>query len=563
MVVKEATTRASGGVGPPRPGPVASPIETVDVIGLQVAVIDYDRAARTIIDYALRGDRAYAVSAANTHVAAHARHDEEFGAAMQEFDLICPDGMPLVWSVNHCLPEERQLRDRVYGPTMMLKTLEKSRGNRQVRHFLLGGAETTLAKLESRMAEDFSGAVLAGVYSPPYGEWPDDEFDRICGKIRDCGANVVWVGLGCPKQELWIGNHLAALPPATYLAVGAAFAFHAGEVRQAPMAFQRAGMEWLYRLVMEPRRLWKRYLVYNSLFVKSTLVDRIRGDGSPGGRTAPFHKAAPSPTWADPPARCNVLGVGISAMNLEQAAGMIVQGADQADHAGYVTVTGVHGVMESRRDPDLQRIHNRSFLSTPDGMPMVWLGRMYGFEDTDRVYGPDLMLEVIRSTAGSGRRHFFWGGKEGLAAELARRLSDWYPGTEVAGAACPPFRPLEEAEEQELVAQIRETKPHFFWVGLSTPKQERFMHDLIARHPDLTDGWDHGLIMLGVGAAFDFHTGQVHQAPRWMQRKGLEWFFRLCMEPRRLWKRYSFNNTTFIFAIIPQLLGWKHYPMEK
>jgi N-acetylglucosaminyldiphosphoundecaprenol N-acetyl-beta-D-mannosaminyltransferase len=561
MAVKETGKGAPPAASPRGKRSPAADIETVDVIGLPVAVVDYDRAAQAIIDFALAGDRAYGISAANTHVTAHARHDAEYGAALHKFDLICPDGMPLVWSVNDRLPEDRKLRDRVYGPTMMLRTLEKSAGNPEVRHFLLGGAETTLAKLEKRMEKDFSDATLAGVYSPPFGTWPEDEFERICEKIRACRANVVWVGLGAPKQELWIGDHLEELPPAAYLAVGAAFAFHAGEVPQAPMMFQRMGMEWLYRLVMEPRRLWKRYLVYNSLFVKSSLAERIWG-GDAGAVEVELPRET-APTVDNLPDRCNVLGVGVSAMNLEQAARLIVEGADQEGHAGYVTVTGVHGVMESRRDPDLRRIHNRSFLSTPDGMPMVWLGRMHGHESMGRVYGPDLMLEVINATVGSGRGHFFWGGKEGLAAELAERMLAWFPGTEVAGASCPPFRALEESEEQELVEELRKSKPHLMWVGLGTPKQEIFMHGFLARHPDLTKDWDHGLIMLGVGAAFDFHTGEVDQAPRWMQHKGLEWFFRLCMEPRRLWKRYSINNTGFIFAIIAQLMGWKKYPIEK
>jgi N-acetylglucosaminyldiphosphoundecaprenol N-acetyl-beta-D-mannosaminyltransferase len=150
-----------------------------------------------------------------------------------------------------------------------------------------------------------------------------------------------------------------------------------------------------------------------------------------------------------------------------------------------------------------------------------------------------------------------------VAKELGERMKNWFPGTEVAGSACPPFRELSPEEDAELVARLQESKPHFFWVGLSTPKQERFMHDFLARHPDLTADWDHGMIMLGVGAAFDFHTGRVNQAPRWMQRNGLEWFFRLCQEPRRLWRRYSINNTGFIFAILPQLMDLKRYPLEK
>ena len=261
--------------------------------------------------------------------------------------------------------------------------------------------------------------------------------------------------------------------------------------------------------------------------------------------------------------RINVLGVGISALAMPLAVEKVLEGADRKGFTGFVTVTGVHGVMESHRDTELKRIHNRSYLSTPDGMPMVWMARWNGYDEVDRVYGPDLMLDVVLATAGSGRGHFFWGGKEGVAHALGERMMSWFPGTQVVGTGCPPFRELSPDEDEALVAQLRESRPHFFWVGLSTPKQERFMHDFLARHPDLTADWEHGLIMLGVGAAFDFHTGRVSQAPRWMQRNGLEWFFRLCQEPRRLWKRYSINNTGFIFAILPQLMDLKSYPLEK
>ena len=262
-------------------------------------------------------------------------------------------------------------------------------------------------------------------------------------------------------------------------------------------------------------------------------------------------------------ARANVLGVGISALNMQLAVEEILRGADRREFTGYVTVSGVHGVMESYRDMELKRIHNRSFLSTPDSMPMVWMAKWRGHEEVERVYGPDLMLEVVSVTAGTGRKHFFWGGNEGVAEELSGRMRERFPGTGVAGTCCPPFRPLTDVEEAELVEHLQKVRPHFFWVGLSTPKQERFMHDFLARNPELCNGWDHGLIMFGVGAAFDFHTDRVRQAPAIMQRCGLEWLFRLCCEPRRLWRRYAVNNTAFLKAILPQLMDRREYPLEK
>lgn len=251
--------------------------------------------------------------------------------------------------------------------------------------------------------------------------------------------------------------------------------------------------------------------------------------------------------------RSNVLGVGISPLNLPHAVEHLMVSSAVPGVSGYVTVTGVHGVMESQRDPDLMRIHNQSFLSVPDGMPMVWVGRWNGFPGIGRVYGPDLMLEIFAATADSHQKHFLFGGGDGVAGKLAANLEKRFAGVSIVGRTTPPFRPLTETEEHELADEIRKTRPHFFWVGLSTPKQERFMHGFLNKYPDLTQGWDHGLIMLGVGAAFDFHAGLVPQAPAWMQRSGLEWFYRLLKEPRRLWRRYFYNNPRFIWSIFLQM----------
>ncbi len=248
-------------------------LKTRNVIGFPVAVTSYAGAVSWSVEVAQRRDRAYAVAAANTHVLAHARHNGPFGEALSKFDLICPDGTPLMWSVNAQLPEEEKLKKRVYGPTLMLELLKSTEGDAQHAHFLLGGKQETLNQLSKR----FEGNEIAGTYSPPFGEWSTEEHEKIKALIRESGARYVWVGLGCPKQEKWIADHLESLPPAVYFGIGAAFAFHAGEVKQAPEFVQKYGMEWLYRLCAEPRRLWKRYAVHNSLFLFYTVKDHVRG----------------------------------------------------------------------------------------------------------------------------------------------------------------------------------------------------------------------------------------------------------------------------------------------
>jgi N-acetylglucosaminyldiphosphoundecaprenol N-acetyl-beta-D-mannosaminyltransferase len=243
--------------------------------------------------------------------------------------------------------------------------------------------------------------------------------------------------------------------------------------------------------------------------------------------------------------RVDVLGVNISAVDLNGAVEEVGRWFDD-DERHYVCVTGVHGVMESQRDPELLAIHNASGLTTPDGMPMVWSGWFAGHRSMDRVYGPDLMLDVCAEAARRGWRCYFYGGKEGVADVLASRLEERFPGLKVAGCYSPPFRPLTAEEDEAIVDRINSSAADLVWVGLSTPKQERWM----AEHVDRLDA----VALLGVGAAFDFHAGEVRQAPRWVQRSGMEWLFRLGQEPKRLWRRYLYNNPRFLLG------GVRHPP---
>ena len=207
----------------------------------------------------------------------------------------------------------------------------------------------------------------------------------------------------------------------------------------------------------------------------------------------------------------------------------------------YVCFTGVHGVMESQADAELLVIHNRSGLTTPDGMPMVWAGKWAGLP-IQRVYGPDLMLALCEQAVESGWTSFFYGGAEGVPERLAERLTARFPGLRVAGTYSPPFRPLTPAEDREIVERINGAAPDLVYVGLSTPKQERWMAAHVGRL--------NAPALLGVGAAFDIHAGTLRQAPRWMQRSGTEWVFRLGVEPRRLWRRYLTNNPRFAVRLM-------------
>ena len=246
----------------------------------------------------------------------------------------------------------------------------------------------------------------------------------------------------------------------------------------------------------------------------------------------------------------NILGVPIAAVNLKEAADRI-EGWIRERRKTFVTVTGVHGIMESQYDEEVRRIHNIAGMCVPDGMPTVWIGRLYGHKKMSRVYGPDLMLEMMKRSADRGYAHFFYGGREGVSELLAERMAARFPGVQVVGTLSPPFRPMTESEERELRERFEELSPDITWVGLSTPKQERWM----AAHA----GKLNTRVMIGVGAAFDFHAGLLRQAPRWIQRAGLEWFFRMCVEPRRLARRYLKNNPRFIWRMLLQLSGVRNY----
>jgi N-acetylglucosaminyldiphosphoundecaprenol N-acetyl-beta-D-mannosaminyltransferase len=251
--------------------------------------------------------------------------------------------------------------------------------------------------------------------------------------------------------------------------------------------------------------------------------------------------------------RVNVLGVGISAINMRTAVSKIDDWVRRRERH-YVCVRDVHGVMECQRDPEFRRIHNSAGLVTPDGMPLVWLLRRAGYRDVDRVYGPDLMLALFERYSNGTCRHFFYGSTDDVVGKLREKLQARFPGTSIVGSFSPPFRPLTPSEDNEAVRMINGSGADIVWVGLGTPKQERWMGEHRAR---LT-----APVLISVGAAFAIHAGVLRQAPYFIQRSGFEWLYRLIVEPRRLWRRYLKNNPAFVLRTVEQRLGLKQYSMD-
>jgi N-acetylglucosaminyldiphosphoundecaprenol N-acetyl-beta-D-mannosaminyltransferase len=249
----------------------------------------------------------------------------------------------------------------------------------------------------------------------------------------------------------------------------------------------------------------------------------------------------------------NILGVGIHAITMAQAVDQISSWLETRARQ-YVSVCTVHTVMECQRAAAVRQAVNGAGLATPDGMPLVWLGRWQTNLNVTRVYGPDLMLALCQASQPRGYAHYFYGGLSGVPELLAERLAQRFPGLKIAGTYSPPFRPLTAAEDDRLVEQINHSQADVVWVGLGTPKQDLWM----AAHRTLLTA----PVLIGVGAAFDFHTGRIPQAPPWMQHAGLEWLFRLWQEPKRLWYRYLVYNPLFVALVLGQILGLRQYPIK-
>jgi N-acetylglucosaminyldiphosphoundecaprenol N-acetyl-beta-D-mannosaminyltransferase len=248
--------------------------------------------------------------------------------------------------------------------------------------------------------------------------------------------------------------------------------------------------------------------------------------------------------------RANVLGVRVDACSMEQTLD-IISAAIENGTKGYICATGVHGVMEAQKDATLRSILNSSLVNLPDGRPTVWVGRLQGLRRMKQVTGPNLMLRVCELSVKKGYRHFLYGGNVGVAETLKACLVRQFPGLRVVGTYTPPFRPLREAEVAALSDLLSRLKPDIFWVGLSTPKQERFVAEYLHRLDTK--------LMFAVGAAFDIHIGRIRESPEWVKAIGMQWFHRLLQDPGRLWKRYCFNNPGFVARIFLQFAGLRKY----
>ncbi len=246
--------------------------------------------------------------------------------------------------------------------------------------------------------------------------------------------------------------------------------------------------------------------------------------------------------------RFDILGVRVSAINIPESDVFINQFI-QKKECCYICVAPVSTIVQCREDEAYRKVVNEAAIVTPDGMPLVWLGRLQGNKNMARTYGPDLMLYVCKSGLGQGCRHYFYGATPEVLERLESRLKNQFQDIKIVGSFSPGFSRQCQDESPEVLQAINRLRPDILWVGLGSPKQDFWMY----RHRDQLEV----PVMVGVGAAFDFLAGTKPQAPAWMRGIGLEWFFRLCCEPARLWKRYLIGNSKFIWYLLQDSLKKK------
>jgi len=251
-----------------------------------------------------------------------------------------------------------------------------------------------------------------------------------------------------------------------------------------------------------------------------------------------------------------VLSVNLYDKDIIQAISLIVHNCKNGSkNNALVSLTGAHGIVISKKDSLFNSILSNFYLNLTDGMPGVWIGRLKGASKMQRCYGPDFFKETIIRTRNEKINHFFCGGKEGVAEELKKVCEEKFNNYHVVGTFTPPFREMTDDELKELAKMINETNTNILWVGLSTPKQEIFAYRL-SKFTKVN-------FICTIGAAFDFHTGRVKQAPKWVQKIGMEWFFRLLIEPKRLWRRYSEIVPLFIWYNFKEVIKGEFFSNNK
>jgi N-acetylglucosaminyldiphosphoundecaprenol N-acetyl-beta-D-mannosaminyltransferase len=515
-----------------------------NVLGVGVDAVDMDDCINRFGDMIAtpaRGGRPHMTSALGVAGVVEARRNPKLQRILNESSLNTPDGMPLVWLGKLF---GYQYIQRVYGPDL-LRDLCAHSVDAGWTHYFYGSAPGVAEKLKQVLESKHAGIRVVGTYCPPYRPLTPDEEAELIADVARVKPDIFWVGISTPKQLYFMDHMRDKLACKIICPVGYAFDVNAGIETDAADWIKYAGLQWLHRAIKQPR-LWKRYLPDNPRFVWEVLLQILHLRKYPMFLhelpRKPFEDAEGYPRF---PAGV----VSLSAMSLAEARDRILQWV-KTGQRHYVNVCTADTMVQCFDHPALAKIVQESGMATTDGMPLVWLAKYFGFKQATRVYGPDLMLELCRESCKQSVpvRHYFYGATEDTLRKLKENLLAQFPHLEIAGMHAPPFRPLTEAEKQEDADRINTARADIVWCGLGTPKQDYWVAEF---RPLL-----HTSAILAVGAAFDFHAKRIPQAPRWIMNAGLEWLFRLSIEPQRLWRRYIIGNPRFILMVLGrQILG--------
>lgn len=465
----------------------------------------------------LKKQNSYVVTPNVDHIV-KIEHDPLFREIYEKADLVLTDGKPLIWLSKFMgTPIKEKISGSDYFPEVC-----KMAAKEGFSVFLLGAAEGVAKKAAINLMKKYKNLKIAGVYSPSYTfETNAEEIANIIRKINRTKPDILCIGLGAPKQEKFYYKYRDLLDVPLTLHIGATIDFEAGVVKRAPKWVSNVGLEWFYRLMKEPRRLYRRYLLDDveifPIFLKYRKKMQIVE-----------------------PKCCNILGVDIAVTNMKSVIHFLTKDLEKL-RGEYICVSNVHTTVMAYNDPAYRVVQNSAAIAVPDGKPLSLICRLRGYRAAQRVAGPDLMPEILQLSEEKGYRHYFYGSTEQTLESLERNLRRKYPRLNIAGIYSPPFRKLTEEEDIETIKMINDSKPDFLWVGLGAPKQERWMYE--------HRGKIHA-VMLGVGAAFDFHAGTAKRAPKWMQEFYLEWLYRLIQDPKRLLGRYVRSNAQFIWLIL-------------
>lgn len=500
-----------------------------------------------------------------------ARRNPKMQRILNESVLNTPDGMPLVWLGKLF---GYQNIERVYGPDLLRDVCAYS-SSRGWRHFFYGAAPGIVEKLKERLEQKHPQIQIAGIYCPPFRDLTSEEEAALIALVAEAKPDIFWIGISTPQQLYFMDQMRDRLDCKVICPVGYAFDVNAGVQEDAPEWAKYSGFQWLHRAIKQPR-LWKRYLPDNPRFIFETGLQILHLKKYPM-----FKHERPVVPFIDSEGytRFPAGVVSLSAMTLQSACDRVLNWI-RTGQRHYVNICTADTMVQCFDRPDMAKIVNEAGMATTDGMPLVWLAHYYGCKKASRVYGPDLMLKLCEATSctadkvvtretlslcaaqeergssdlgpaagGTPVSHFFYGATDEVLEKLKKNLLARFPELKIAGMYSPPFRPLTSAEKDEVTNMINTSGADIVWCGLGTPKQDYWVAEFRSRL--------RAAAILAVGAAFNFHAGCVKQAPRWMMRCGLEWFFRLCVEPKRLWKRYLIGNPRFVCLVAGVIIRWR------